>query len=81
MTMTLPDNILSQAGISEQEARLELACRLFDLERLDLWPAAQLAGLSRVDFEFELHKRKIALYRPTFEEVQQDLAALRRGGI
>ena len=54
MPLTLSDEILTQAGMSAEEARVEIACRLFDAEKLHLWPAAQLAQLSRVEFEAEL---------------------------
>ena len=80
MTLTIPDELFKTTGLTEQEIRIELACRLFDMERLDLWPAAQLAGLTRVQMESELHKRSIPIYRPTIEEVERDLENLKRMG-
>ena len=80
MTLTIPDELIKHTGLTEQELRIELACRLFDIERLDLWPAAQLAGLTRVQMEGELHKRGIPSYRPTIEDVRQDLENLKRMG-
>jgi predicted HTH domain antitoxin len=59
---------------------IELACRLFDTERLDQFSAARLAGLPRSEFEAELRSRKIAIYRPGAEDVQEDAAALRKLG-
>ncbi len=76
MPVIVSDEQLREAGLTEQEALVELACGLFDRGRLHLWPAAQLAGLSRVEFEHELRKRKIAIYRPTVEDLAQDMAAL-----
>jgi len=78
MPLTISDEVLQSAGLTEEEARLEFACRLFDAEKLSLWPAAQLAGMSRVEFEGELHKRKIPIYRPTVEDLRADLAAFER---
>lgn len=78
MPLTIPDEILQSAGMSEQEARIEIACRLFDAEKLTLWAAARLAGMSRVEFEAELFERKIPIYRPTVETVAEDLATLDR---
>jgi predicted HTH domain antitoxin len=78
MTLTIPDDLLKSTGLTEQEIRIELACRLFDMERLDLWPAAQLAGLTRVQMESELHKRGIPIYRPTIEDVEHDLENLKQ---
>jgi predicted HTH domain antitoxin len=64
--------------MTEREALIEIACRLFDAGKLHLWPAAQLAGLSRVEFEQQLVDRKIAIYRPTLEDLADGLAALER---
>lgn len=69
---------MAKAGITGQEALVELACRLFDIGRLELWPAAQLAGMTRMDFEAALARRRIPIYRPTIEDFQNDLEILRR---
>ncbi len=74
MVLNLRDDILKQAGLTEREAVIEFACRLFDAGKLDLWPAAQLAGLTRVEMEEELFARKIPIYRPTVEDLLRDLA-------
>ena len=80
MPLQIPDEILRQAGLTEREALVEFACRLFDAEKLTLWQAAQMAGLSRVQLEKELRQRGIAIYRPTLEDFAQDLKALKRLG-
>jgi predicted HTH domain antitoxin len=81
MTLTLPDDVVKQTGLTEREILIELACRLFDAGKLYLWPAAQVAGLSRVEMEGELIKRKIKIYRPTVEDLAEELAGLDRLGI
>ena len=81
MPVVIPDEVLRKAGLSEREARIEIACRLFDIGKLHLWPAAQLAGLTRVEMEGELMKRNIPIYRPTVEDLEHDLATLKRLGI
>ena len=78
MPLTITDDQLQAMKMTEREARIEIACRLFDAEKLDLWPAAQFAGLSRAEMEGELRARKIAIYRPTVEDLEQDLKALER---
>lgn len=78
MPLTISDEVLQSAGLTEAEARVEIACRLFDAEKLALWPAAQLAGMTRVEFEDELRQRKIPIYRPTIEDLQADLTAFER---
>ena len=78
MPLTIPDEVLKEAGLSEREALIEFACRLLDAGKLALWPAAKLAGLSRVEFKQELRQRKIPIYRPRLEDLADDLAALKR---
>ena len=78
MPLIISDEQLREAGIDEREARIELACRLFDIGRLALWPAAKLAGCSRrSEFEGELRKRNIPIYRPTIEDLETDMETLR----
>ena len=78
MPVIISDETLAQAGLTEREAVVEIACRLFDAGKLHLWPAAKMAGMSRVDFEQELMSRKIPVYRPTLEDLAEDVATLER---
>jgi predicted HTH domain antitoxin len=77
----IPDDVLRQAGLTEVEARLEFACRLFDAQRLRVNQAARFACLDRYAFEDELSKRGLAVYRPTVEDLQRDVAALEKMGL
>ena len=81
MSLTLSDEMLKQAGMTAEEARIEIACRLFDAGKLDLWPASQFAELSRTQFEGELMKRKIPIYRLTLEDLVAEQKALDELGI
>lgn len=76
MPLTLSDEILEKAGMTAEEARVEIACRLFDAGKLTLWPSAQLAQMSRVEFEGELMKRKIPIYRLTLDDFEMELETL-----
>lgn len=78
MPVLISDETLEQTGMTEREVVIELACRLYDLEKLPLWPAAKMAGMSRGEFEAELVKRKIPIYRPTLEDLADDLATVER---
>jgi len=80
MPLTIPDYLLNEAGLSERDARIEIACRLYDANKLTMPAATRWAGLSRVEFEEELLGRKIAISRPTTEDLKQDLDTLRRLG-
>jgi len=80
-TLSIPDDALKEAGLTEAEASIELACRLFDIGRLSLWSAAHVAGLSRTEFESELLNRRIPIYRPTPADLAEDMAALDKLGV
>ncbi len=81
MPLTIPDSVLEQAGLTAQEARVEIASRLFELRRLGLWQAATWAGLTRAEMESELLRRRIPLYEVTEEQLNGELAAMDRLGI
>lgn len=76
MTLQIPEELLKATKLDERQIMLELACRLFDIERLSLNQAARLAGMNRAQFEDELHDRGIAIYRYTLEDFQQDQETL-----
>ncbi|MGA2062078.1 MAG: UPF0175 family protein [Thermoguttaceae bacterium] len=80
-TIIIPDEVLKEAGLNPQEALVEFACRLFEAGRLSLHSAGKLAGLDRVHMEEALSQRKIPIYRPTIEDINQDLAAMKQMGI
>jgi predicted HTH domain antitoxin len=76
MPLTIPDETLAAARMTEQELRVEIACRLFEADKLSLWPAAQLAGMSRDDFIDALHQRGIGWPRLDVEDFEQDAKAI-----
>lgn len=79
-TLHIPDGLLEKAGITEKEALVELACRLFDTGKLTLPAAGKLAGLARIDMEAALLERAIAIYRPTVEDFEKELKTLEKYG-
>jgi predicted HTH domain antitoxin len=80
MPLVISDEALRDAGLTEGDALVEFACRLFDANKITLWSAAKLAGLTRVAFEQALRERKIAIYRPLPTDLADDLSALDRMG-
>lgn len=52
---------------------VELACRLFDTDRLSLAQAARLARMARAEFEDALHERGIAAFRYDEDEFRREL--------
>lgn len=78
MSLTIPDDLLAAAQISEEEALVELAITLFQQERLTTGQAARMARMNKFIFQELLKKRNIPIYRPTVEDFEQDLETLRK---
>ena len=81
MVLTFTNDELRAMGMSAGEARMEIACRLFDAGRVGFHAGMRLAGLDRIEFEQSLRARGIAIHRPTVDDLREDLAALRRMGV
>ncbi|MEM7516497.1 MAG: UPF0175 family protein [Planctomycetota bacterium] len=58
----------------EAEARMLLAIKLYELDRLTTGRAAELAGMGRVEFMFVLHRFGLSPVGVDPEELEQDLA-------
>ena len=54
MSLVIPDEVLEASGQTEQEARVEIACRMYHAEKWSKQVASRFAGLSRVQFEAAL---------------------------
>lgn len=78
MPLLISDELLNEASITEQEAQLEIACRLFDAGRLTLPQAIHWSGLTRTAFESALLERDIPIVRPSLNDFQDDLETLAR---
>lgn len=79
MSVTIPDEVLRSARLSEDELRRELAIMLFERERLTLAQAARLAGLDRLRFQHLLASRGISVHYDV-AEFEADLNTLRDMG-
>ena len=80
MPLTITDDLLRDAGVTAPEARVEIACRLFEAQRLTLPLASRWAGVTRTQLEHELLQRDIPLFRPTPKDLEDDLRTLARLG-
>ena len=80
ITLDIPNNIHEALHVSpaeaEQRLKLELAVALYTQNALGLGKAAQLAGLSRLDFNDVLAERKIPMHYDQ-KELEEDLAYAR----
>jgi predicted HTH domain antitoxin len=80
MPLTIPDELLEEAGLSEPEARIEIACRFYDAGKLTMPQATHWAGLSRTEFEAALLHRHLPLIRVNERWWQQEVESLERPG-
>ncbi len=79
MNVTIPDEFLKAAGLSEAEVLLDLAVLLFEKDRLTLTQAAKLAGMERLRFQRLLADRGISIHYDV-AEFEADLKTLRELG-
>ncbi len=63
MPILIPNELLVEAGLSEREALLEIACRLHDAGKLTMPQATRWAGVPRVELESALLERGLPLVR------------------
>jgi predicted HTH domain antitoxin len=66
VTIALPDTV------AEQEAKLFLALKLFELGRLSCGKAAEVAGCSKRAFLEQLGKHGIPVFNTSPEELDED---------
>lgn len=78
LTIPYPDDLLLSLKKSpeefEAEARLLLAMKLYEMHRVSSGVAARLAGMSRVEFLFELAHFGLSPMGQEPEELAEDLA-------
>ena len=79
MNVVIPDDLAAAAGLTEADARAELAVSLYQSERLTLAQAARFAGVDRVGFHRLLARHDVPL-NYDFADFEQDLASLRSLG-
>jgi predicted HTH domain antitoxin len=80
MGLHISSDQLREAGLDEREALVEFACRLFQAGKLSLWPAAKMAGVSKVEMEAQLRRRGIPIYSPTLDDLREDMENIKRIG-
>jgi predicted HTH domain antitoxin len=76
MNLQIDDELLKAMDVTEEDVRIELFARLFDLGRLSFGVAAGMAGVSPERMEQELRTRGIPRYRYTHEDFDRDLQSL-----
>ena len=79
MPVTIPDEVLTAAHLSEPELKRELAIALFQQERLTLAQASRLAEVDQLTFQAQLAERQIPIHYGV-EEFDEDVQTLRKLG-
>jgi len=77
MSVTISDDILQAAQISESELKREIAILLFQQNKLNLGKARELSGLPLIEFQRELAHRGIDIHDDvaSFEAEVENLKA------
>jgi len=70
---TLTINIPNTADIDEKEAKMALASKLYELGKLTLGQAAELAGYSKETFMELLDEYNVPLINYSPEELDEDI--------
>ena len=69
----LPDVLQVTKQAFENEARMAMAVKLFELKRLSSGMAAEMAGCSRVEFLLGLHRANVPMIDLEEEELISDM--------
>ena len=81
ITIDFPSDILLTLNENENELRydikLSLAIRLYRLQKLTIGKAAQIAGLSRFNFETILSENEVPISNLTIDDVINDCQKLK----
>lgn len=67
--LQLPENVV----LSEDEIKMIVAARLFDLGELSSGQAAKLAGITKREFIESVGRYGVSIFQYTAEELERDL--------
>ena len=68
----LPDALQETSTEFEEEAKMAMAIKLFEMKRLSSGTAASLAGISRHQFLLRLHEYNVNMIDVSDTELEQD---------
>lgn len=75
MQLTLPDDLIQETGLTQDQLRFDLVLGLYIDEKVTLGRGAEIAGLSKSAFLDELGKRRIPVHYDA-RDVQADLETI-----
>lgn len=71
MPLTIPDKTLDGLRSAARDALIDMACRLYDADRISKPEATRMTGLSRIDFEDELTRRGLPAVHLEYDETMR----------
>lgn len=81
ISVDFPNDILLALNESENDLKkrikITLAIQLYKLQKLTIGKAAQLSGMSRLEFEKELSKNEISISNLNEEDVLSDIEKIK----
>jgi predicted HTH domain antitoxin len=77
--ISIPDELLAAAGLTEDEMAAEVALEMYGREKLTMGQAARLAGVDLVSFWRLMAARDVYIHYDV-EDLEQDIATLRKLG-
>ena len=75
MAITISDDIIKRAGLSEEAFKIEVAILLFEKYMFTFGQGSEFAGLSQYSFQQELGKRGLFIHYDT-DDLKEDLKTL-----
>lgn len=72
--LTLPKDV----NVTDAEIRMIVAAKLFDMGELSSGQAAKIVGITRREFLESVGKYGVSIFQYDAEELEEDLARLRR---
>ncbi len=76
MSLTIPDDVLRAAGMTEEELRRDIAVMLYASGKLSFGKAKELAGMHHSEFQHLLGSRDVYM-NYSIEDFEQDMKTLR----
>lgn len=77
VTIDLPDTVFSALRLAPnefvREMRIAAAVQWYAQEKISQEKAAEVAGLNRVEFLEELHRRKVPAIQVTLDELKNEI--------
>lgn len=71
---SFPDALQTTPDAFEHVARMAMAVKLFEMNRLSSGMAAQLVGIDRVSFLLQLNQYGVPMMDSTIDELESDFA-------